>query len=950
MPDGSPLHLRIFVSSPGDVPDERSAARELIDTLPRRPFFADDVTLQFVGYDDPYASTPMAAGETPQVSVNRYKSMPSECDLTVVILWSKIGTPLPADQSRPDGTPYESGTVWEYEDALAAGREVWVYRRTEEPRYPAVTPAEYQKLWEQNEAVKSFVAGFRNPDTSIARGCTSYQNPTKFRELLEQHLEAFIKLRLKSCRPNGSGPVEIRSLVQGENNTLCITYTDDTQRTVPFLVGTPAPDHLVVGRAPLVDALWRDLAQIKPCKKALVFLPGVGKTTVAVELVHDVRRVLSIFQGVLWANLGRTPDILRELWQWAYALEVPAEEMEKLDSAEARKARIKVAIGGRRLLVVLDDVWQKEDADLFMQLGRNCSYIITTRSPEIALQLDGDKTIVGELDENEGLTFLESISQAAVAYDRKRALALVRAVGGLPQALVLSGKLLRAAADSGNPRDLDAAYHRFEEGTELSLAQIIKVSYDALDSDEEKNALNALSILRPKPRSFPEAAALAIAGCGTGTLDRLTKVGLLESRYNLRRSEAFYTMHPVIAEFALRHLGRQESTALHRKALDYYAGQLAGMIDDDPLAYQSWYRYEKPDWQSVKDAWMYHLARTGADRVAFLAFLRVYFDAFWWWGYYQRFPFCERLIREWRQRNIRKEAKAGLDQLAVFDESYPAGYEKRGKQDQWRKVETALTTVGKMAGLAGVDPCRLKEDDARQVRGFIDFFLAEAYAYGGGERTSALARYDTVSDLFQRNGNRWVAGWIEFYVANYLQEHGDDVAARERCQWSLKLADETQPLEKRDPEILANVYRLLGDLDTAADDWVAAVAHYRRAAFYAYAFQGIPEPPDPYTNDFYREITGRIAETVLTLYGKNAARAVALCENMREFFLPVRESLGIAPPAEPISAALESGSKPRVVADLFPPDIPDELVAARAADYQAQVLRTVRALQAVAFA
>ena len=454
MPARDPIHLRIFVSSPGDVPDERRIARELIETLPKGHLLAGKVTLELVGYDDPYASTPMDAGDTPQVSVNRYKHMPSECHLTVVILWSKIGTPLPAGQPRADGSRYESGTVWEYEDALAAGREVWVYRRTEPPHFPPVEPAEYQKLWDQYAAVQLFFKQFRNPDTSIARGSNSFQKPEDFRGLLQQHLEAFINARIEVSPPpgtNGADGGAIRGLVQGENNTVCITYADGTQRTVPFLVGTPAPDHPVVGRTPLVNALWRDLAQAKPCKKALVFLPGVGKTTVAVELVHDVRRVLSIFQGVLWANLGRAPDILRELWEWAYALQVPAAEMEKLDSAEARKARIKVAIGGRRLLIVLDDVWKKEDADLFMQLGRNCSYVITTRSPEIALQLDGNKTIVGELDEDESLAFLKSISPAAVAYDDgKRALALVRAVGGLPQALVLSGKLLRAAADSGN--------------------------------------------------------------------------------------------------------------------------------------------------------------------------------------------------------------------------------------------------------------------------------------------------------------------------------------------------------------------------------------------------------------------------------------------------------------------------------------------------------------------
>ena len=44
-------------------------------------------------------------------------------DIVVGILWKRIGSELPPDRfSRPDGTPYESGTVYEIETALAASR------------------------------------------------------------------------------------------------------------------------------------------------------------------------------------------------------------------------------------------------------------------------------------------------------------------------------------------------------------------------------------------------------------------------------------------------------------------------------------------------------------------------------------------------------------------------------------------------------------------------------------------------------------------------------------------------------------------------------------------------------------------------------------------------------------------------------------------------------------
>ena len=57
-------------------------------------------------------------------------------DLVVGVLWKRIGSELPPDQfSRPDGTPFESGTVYEIETALAASRRsgrpaVYVFKST----------------------------------------------------------------------------------------------------------------------------------------------------------------------------------------------------------------------------------------------------------------------------------------------------------------------------------------------------------------------------------------------------------------------------------------------------------------------------------------------------------------------------------------------------------------------------------------------------------------------------------------------------------------------------------------------------------------------------------------------------------------------------------------------------------------------------------------------------
>lgn len=190
------LPLRIFLSSPGDVAAERSAARELLEELPRRPLLKGRLTIDVVAWDDPAAPAPMEAGVTPQESVNRYSGSPADCDLTVVILWSRLGTLLPQHTRRADGTRYESGTVWEFEDATAAKKPVWIYRCTATPKVDIDDPGLQEKR-EQYQKVNKFFAQFTAPDGSLTGGINSYDTPAAFAGQFEKHLESLINDRLR---------------------------------------------------------------------------------------------------------------------------------------------------------------------------------------------------------------------------------------------------------------------------------------------------------------------------------------------------------------------------------------------------------------------------------------------------------------------------------------------------------------------------------------------------------------------------------------------------------------------------------------------------------------------------------------------------------------------------------------------------------------------------------
>jgi len=196
----SPLYLHVFLASPGDVSEEREIAREVLERLPKDPLLRDKVAVDVVTWDGPGGAA-MEASMTPQEAIKQGLRRPSECDIAVVILWSRIGTVLPADwEVKADGSPYRSGTEWEYLDALRAAEKtgcpnVLVYRRTAVPNIALNDPDREQKT-KQWDAVQAFFAEFRNPDGSFKGAYNEYATPAELRDKLEDHLKGLVKQRL----------------------------------------------------------------------------------------------------------------------------------------------------------------------------------------------------------------------------------------------------------------------------------------------------------------------------------------------------------------------------------------------------------------------------------------------------------------------------------------------------------------------------------------------------------------------------------------------------------------------------------------------------------------------------------------------------------------------------------------------------------------------------------
>ena len=184
--------MRIFISSPGDVGEERVIAGRVIERLEGE--FGQWFDLDPVLWEhEPLRAT----GHFQEQIV-----LPSKTDVVVCILWSRLGTRLPEGFTREDGTPYASGTEWEFEDAARSFRErgtpdLLVYRKTREAVAGLSDKQALLKRLAQKEALDAFIERwFGSAEDSFKAAFHAFETADEFEGLLETHLRKLIAERL----------------------------------------------------------------------------------------------------------------------------------------------------------------------------------------------------------------------------------------------------------------------------------------------------------------------------------------------------------------------------------------------------------------------------------------------------------------------------------------------------------------------------------------------------------------------------------------------------------------------------------------------------------------------------------------------------------------------------------------------------------------------------------
>jgi tetratricopeptide (TPR) repeat protein len=347
----------------------------------------------------------------------------------------------------------------------------------------------------------------------------------------------------------------------------------------PFLA-PPKPVYRLVGRFVFMQELKAGLfsGNGTACH-TISGLPGVGKTALAIEAAHDPDVRAHFRDGVLWAGLGQQPDVASHLGRWADALGI-GHEVAKSPSVAERAEAIHRAIGARRMLLVIDDAWQLDSALAFRIGGPNCAHLLTTRSPDLAQDFaEAGARKLNELSDAAGLVLFGQLAPGVAEQEPDEAQALVRAVGGLPLAIILMARFVRREARKG-PLPLRAALEELREaearfrleqplaplerhpslpaGVQISLRAAIQITERAL-TEPARQALHALSVFAPKPNTFSREAALVVGATSAETLETLLDAGLVEGSGPDR-----YSLHQAIADYA--RLALEEGAPLERLA------------------------------------------------------------------------------------------------------------------------------------------------------------------------------------------------------------------------------------------------------------------------------------------------------------------------------------------------------------------------------------------------
>lgn len=330
----------------------------------------------------------------------------------------------------------------------------------------------------------------------------------------------------------------------------------------------PPQPGLIVGREDVLAALKERLgspAEDDNPRRWIVAQgwPGIGKTTLTMALAHDPAVRGRFPDGVFWASLGQTPNLLAILHQWGLALGLHT--IHQTTSISEASALLANALSERQVLLIIDDVWDEAHVTPFKIGGRYSAMLITTRLNRVAQALITTRQELYKipvLDEKRARQLMTLLVPEAVSAYPQEVDALIQALEGLPLALQVAGRLLREEQSLGwGIRDLlqelrdgvhllqasaPADRQNPDDAFPMTVSALLALSTNTLEPTlRERFAM--LGVFAPKPAIFDLGALQAVwdSPDPRATIRRLVERGLLEAV-----ADGAFQMHALLVQHA----------------------------------------------------------------------------------------------------------------------------------------------------------------------------------------------------------------------------------------------------------------------------------------------------------------------------------------------------------------------------------------------------------------
>jgi hypothetical protein len=322
---------------------------------------------------------------------------------------------------------------------------------------------------------------------------------------------------------------------------------------------------------------------------------GYGKTTLARALCHNKRIQEAFDDGILWVTFGEQPgNLVHKVEELLYALNREKPGYTSLDAAAARLVEM---LADRNILLVLDDVWNSAHLKPFLQGGKYCARLITTRDERVILSsipfAQRIQVGVDEMQQDEAIQLLINdiqgfSEQAHLVQHHTELKRLVTRLGEWPLLLTLASSTLQerinlymqdvthaitAVHHALDKRGVTAFDHSNAAERSQAVAKTIEVSFEFIRS-EEKARYQELAIF-PGNVDIPLPTIQRLWG-RTGNFDgfdteelciRLRSLSLLLHYNSVTQT---VRLHDVMRTYLQHQWAPAELTQLHTRFLDAY--------------------------------------------------------------------------------------------------------------------------------------------------------------------------------------------------------------------------------------------------------------------------------------------------------------------------------------------------------------------------------------------